>query len=305
MDGQCGGALVGVSDTIDWRCCMRLLRVFRSLGRGLVLAVSVIAASSAIPCQAQTGDQVTVLVPAYFYPSYLGSPWDDLTAAAPTIPIEAIMNPDSGPGPGVNSDYVTAVANLQAAGGKVIGYEPTGYGSSLPADILADISSYVQWYNVDGIFLDEMGNQDGTLDYVALYTAIKTQYPNLLVVGNPGEPYSEALIPAADVLVIFEGPLTTSTPDAANFAQYPNRGPYEGLPLWFENVPSTQIANIVYGVSTELQAGRTLLKALRYNAGYVFITDENLPNPYGGLPSYWNEEVEAIAIVNAALGGIN
>ncbi len=286
---------------------MSLSQVFRSLGRALVLSVSVLVMTNAVPGVARAADQVTILVPAYFYPSYLGSPWDDLTTAATTVPIEAIMNPDSGPGPASNSDYVTAVGSLQKAGGKVIGYVYTSYGARAASDILADVKSYLTWYNVDGIFLDEMGNQDGTLDYVGLYNCIKAQCANLHVVGNPGIPFTqvEAYLAAADTLNIFEGPLTTTIPDSANFAQYPDRGPYEGLPLWFEGVSSSQIGNIVYDVSKDWQAGLTLFKALRYNAGYVYITDENLPNPYAELPSYWNEEVEAIALINSLLGGLD
>jgi len=287
---------------------MRLSQVSGSLGRALVLAVSLLAATNAIPSQARADDQVTALVPAYFYPSYMGSPWDALTTAAQTIPIEAIMNPDSGPGPGPISDYQNAVNNLQAAGGKVIGYVATGYGARTLSDVLTDVQSYLTWYNVDGIFLDEMGNSDGDLDYVALYNAIKALgqplCKNLHVVGNPGIPFAqvEAYLAAADTLNIFEGPLTNSDPTQASFTLYPKRGPYTGLPLWFESVPSSQIANIVYEVPTDWQAGLTLLKALRYNAGYVYITDGVLPNPYIGLPSYWEEEVEAIGLINALLG---
>src|SRR5215472_2688384 len=45
-----------------------------------------------------------VLVPAYFYPSFLGSDWDRMDTAAGKIPLTAIMNPASGPGPSQNSD---------------------------------------------------------------------------------------------------------------------------------------------------------------------------------------------------------
>ena len=284
---------------------MSLSQGFRSLGHALALSVVFLVMTAAIPGDVRAGDQVTILVPAYFYPSYLGSPWDDLTTAASTVPVEAIMNPDSGPGTASNSDYVTAVGNFRQAGGKVIGYVSTSYGTRMLGDIQADIQAYLNWYNVDGIFLDEMGNQVGSLDYVALYNWIKGLNPNLHVVGNPGIPFTqvEAYLAAADTLNIFEGPLTTTTPDLANFVQYPNKGAYAGLPLWFEGVSSSQIANIVYDVTADWQAGLTLFKALGYNAGYVFITDENLPNPYAGLPSYWNEEVEAIALVNSLLGG--
>jgi Spherulation-specific family 4 len=250
-------------------------------------------------------DEVIALVPAYFYPSYLGSPWDDLTTAAARIPIEAIMNPDSGPGPGVNSDYVTAVQNLQAAGGKVIGYVATGYGARASGDILNDISNYVDWYGVDGIFLDEMGNSDGTLDYVALYQSIQALAAEscieLHVVGNPGEPFSEAFITAADTLVIFEGPYANSDPTGASFEAYPNEGPYTGLSPWWQCYSSSQIANIVYSEPTEGDALRSVVKALRQNAGYLYITDATLPNPYGALPTFWNDEVWLIEIINGIL----
>jgi Spherulation-specific family 4 len=250
-------------------------------------------------------DQVVALVPAYFYPSYLGSPWDDLNTAAARIPIEAIMNPDSGPGPSLNSDYVTAVENLQAAGGKVIGYVATGYGARDAQDILDDVASYVGWYGVDGIFLDEMGNEDGPLDYAGLYQSIKAFAADagiqLHVVGNPGEPFSQAYVDAADTLVIFEGPYANSDPSGASYQDFPNEGPYAGLTPWWDSGSRCQIANIVYADSTEVDVVKSMLKALRQNAGYVYITDAALPNPYGVLPSYWSDEVLFIEIINDLL----
>ena len=82
--------------------------VSRSLVRALLLAVSLVGVTSPVHA-----DNVSVLVPAYFYPTWwAGSPWDDLNAAAAKIPIEAIMNPASGPGSDVNSDYLVAVNEL-------------------------------------------------------------------------------------------------------------------------------------------------------------------------------------------------
>jgi Spherulation-specific family 4 len=261
--------------------------------------------SAPLPGTMVRADEVVALVPAYFYPSYLGSPWDDLNTAAARIPIEAIMNPDSGPGPGVNSDYVTAVQNLQAAGGKVIGYVATGYGARAAGDILSDISNYVDWYGVDGIFLDEMGNSDGALDYVGLYQSIKALAADagieLHVVGNPGEPFSEAFITAADTLVIFEGPYANSDPTGASYEAYPDQGPYAGLTPWWQSYSSSQIANIVYAEPTEVDAFKSMVKALRQNAGYIYITDAMLPNPYGVLPTYWDNEVTLIEIINDLL----
>lgn len=248
-------------------------------------------------------DDVVALVPAYFYPTWWqGSPWDDLNAAAARIPVEAIMNPASGPGTAANSDYQFAVGELQASGGKVIGYVPTGYGSRSADDILDDVLCYLEWYHVDGIFLDEMGNQLGNLDYASVYTSIKQLAARagieLHVVGNPGDPFAdvEAFIPAADVLVIFEGPYDNSDPNGASFQSYPNKGPYTGLSPWWLNYDSSQIANLVYDTSTPF---KMLASAIGYNAGYIYITNDQLPNPWDTLPSYWSQEVSLIECINS------
>ena len=39
-------------------------------------------------------------------------------------------------------------------------------------------------------------------------------------------------------------------------------------------------------------------KAKSQNAGWVFITNDKLPNPYDTLPTYWTQEVSAIAAAN-------
>jgi hypothetical protein len=43
--------------------------------------------------------------------------WGELDSAAHQISVTAILNPDSGPGPSVDPNYVAAVNNLEAAGG--------------------------------------------------------------------------------------------------------------------------------------------------------------------------------------------
>jgi hypothetical protein len=200
-----------------------------------------------------------------------------------------------------------AVGQLHAAGGKVIGYVPTGYGSRPADEILADVSDYVEWYGVDGIFLDEMGNQSGALDYAALYANIKGLAARagigLHVVGNPGEPFAdaEAFIAAADTLVLFEGPYANADPSSASFLSYPNKGPYAGLTPWWLKYDPSRIANLVYADASPCTMLGSLAKAIGYHAGYLYFTDDQLPNPWDTLPSYWEEEVTLIEIVNGAL----
>ncbi|WZP00178.1 spherulation-specific family 4 protein [Isosphaeraceae bacterium EP7] len=282
---------------------MRRPHLASLLARRLTLVLAIVSASPMFVAPAQAGE-ITALVPAYFYPTWwVGSAWDDLNVAAARIPIEAIMNPASGPGSGSNSDYQYAVGSLQAAGGKVIGYVATGYGSRTAEEVLADVVSYLDWYDVDGIFVDEMGNQLGGLDYAALYFSIKALGVDLHVVGNPGTPFAPAntLVTAVDTLVIYEGPLQNADPNGASFRMYPNRGPYTGLPQWFTAYDSSKIANLVYDVSTPLKMIATLLKALETNAAYVFITNDVLVNPWDTLPPYWKHEVDAIEFLNCVL----
>jgi hypothetical protein len=246
---------------------------------------------------------VTALVPAYFYPAPGGSPWDQLDAAAGTIPIEAIMNPASGPGASVNPDYTRAVGSLQAAGGKVIGYVPTTFGSRPIALVESDIGFYVSNYHVNGIFLDQMGAGPGAHAYYGqIYSYIKGLSPGLHVVANPGIPFPpvDGFVDVADTLTVFEGPLRNADPSGASFEAFPDAGPYQGLPLWFRNVPGGKIDNIVFDVPTVADMFAALDKAISNNAGYVYLTNDTLPNPYDTLPPFWDQEVAAIRANNTS-----
>ena len=75
----------------------------------------------------QVSGRLGLLVPAYIYP-VAGGAWDQLAAVASTVPLIAIVNPNSGPGTASDPNYVSAINNVRAAGGGVIGYVPTDYG---------------------------------------------------------------------------------------------------------------------------------------------------------------------------------
>jgi hypothetical protein len=51
-------------------------------------------------------------------------------------------------------------------------------------------------------------------------------------------------------------------------------------------------------ISRPLEMLGSLIKAVVYNAGYVYLTDGQLTNPYGALPSYWDLEVDLIELLN-------
>ena len=184
-----------------------------------------------------------IIVPAYFYPDTPTSAWDKMTAlTGKGVGITAIVNPASGPNTTDNPDYDRAIKAFRAAGGKVVGYVPSGYtGSSVSADstcrpakggatyVASDIVNcakyYQQFYDLDGIFVDEFGAPASGAPlkqviayYQTIYNGLKAINSNWTVFGNPGTQIEEALLRrankgGADVLITFED-------KAGHFPQY-------------------------------------------------------------------------------------
>ena len=51
--------------------------------------------------------------------------------------------------------------------------------------------------------------------------------------------------------------------------------------------------------TTDMQAAVT--KGKKSNAGYMYITDDEMPNPYDTLPTYYQQEVAALAATATGL----
>jgi hypothetical protein len=266
----------------------------RSLFLSLALAGAVILQLPTL-CIAGT---VGTIVPAYFYPGTggpggVGDGWAAMAAAAANIPLTAILNPDSGPLPGpADPNYVNAMTNLENASGHVVAYVYTGNGSTPLATVESEVSTYISQYGslIDGFFLDGMLVTPSTLAYYqSLNSYIDGLDPSYTVIGNPGQPNLNGVSPAqylstGDIFNIFEGPIT----GASGFNNYP------GGVNWFESYPSDLFSNIIYDVPDSALPG-DLSDADQLNAGYVYITDQTVANPYSQLPSYWDQEVSAIA----------
>lgn len=245
-------------------------------------------------CVTLHANATEILVPAYFYPS--SDPnlsfWDEMTSSLNQgVGITAIMNPNSGPSNAVNSDYTAAVNSFRSAGGKVIGYVSTQHGARDANAVLADVNSYKSFYNIDGIFLDEMHNIPDTLSYYqSLRSGISSINASYTVFGNAGTSTLEAYTSTADVLVTFENQTGYNTyiPDA-----------------WTANYSANRFAHLLYNVRTVADMQTNLALAASRNVGYIYITNDNNfnnlgvkdNNPWDTLPSYWNAEVAAVSAV--------
>jgi hypothetical protein len=232
-----------------------------------------------------------------------------MTSAAGQIPITAIFNPDSGPLPGpADPNYITAITNLEKAGGHVVAYIPSNFGSTPVVTIESDITTYLNQYGslINGFFIDQMNINSTTLSYYqSIDSYIKGLNSSYTVFGNPGSPslngvLSQDFLSTADNLTIFEGPNTAPSPGAAGFDAYPY-----GL-NWFQSYPGDRFSNIVYDVPADSgnpsQSSAMLAdlsKAVQLNAGYVYFTDQSGGNPYDQLPSYWDQEVSAIQSIQS------
>lgn len=263
-----------------------------------------VVAALALAAAAPLASAIEIVVPAYFYPSWMPSlnEWHQLSwAAQQGVKVTAIMNPGNGPGTASNSDYVAAVNELHAAGGKVIGYAYTCYGvnhctpevppTRSTADVLADAQKYANWYGVDGVFLDEMASSTGVLPfYQAVSSSLRSSHPAWEIVGNPGTVPAAGYTAVANTLMSFEG----------SFSDFVNGSFLSGL----SNAAST--AAIVYGVATVAQMQQVMGLAQSHGLGAIYVTDGTLEsgNPYLHLPSYWAAEVAAAAVPEPASTGL-
>ncbi|KQV47391.1 hypothetical protein ASC95_24830 [Pelomonas sp. Root1217] len=257
-------------------------------------------ATVALGSAAPFASAIEIIVPAYFYPSWMPSQneWHQLSwAAQQGVQVTAIMNPGNGPGTASNSDYVASVNEFRAAGGKVIGYVYTCYGvnhctSEVPptrstGEVLADAQKYAGWYGVDGVFLDEMATQSSALPfYQTVSNGLRAAHPDWQIVGNPGVTPTAGYTVLANTLMSFEG----------SYTDFIGGSFLSGL----TNAAST--GAIVHSVATVAQMQQVMGLARQYGLGAIYVTDGTMAsgNPYLHLPSYWAAEVAAAAVPEPA-----
>ena len=277
---------------------MNVLRIVRLATAGLVIPGSMLAgtmflaptasgASAPTPPASITAvtTALNVMVPAYFGPP--SSYWTTLNTEAAVIPnrLVAIANPNSGPGTAFQQSYGDAITALQAQTGRVVGYVATGYAAKSLATVETEIDSWYSWYpTINGIFFDEVANATGQEAYYqSLYNYVKTKNAAGLVVDNPGSTTQESYLyynaaRVADVICTFESASGFSTWSQASWTATYDRSNFYELP--FNTSLSTYKAAVDH--------------AYQQNAGWIYVTNDKLPNPWDTLPSYFVDEVNYI-----------
>ena len=217
----------------------------------------------------------SVAIPAYFYPSAGSSPWTTAAAAEPGVGI-MVANVDSGPGTSADPNYATAIAQARAAGSAVYGYVYTNYGANSLASVEANISLWKSLYGVTNIFIDEASINTSTLQYYEALSSYVHQTPGALTILNFGTMPPESFMSAGDIMLTFEG--SYSTYESTTF------------PSWVTGYAADRFYNIVYDVPNQTSMTQVLGQAENYNVGYIYVTNETLPNPYDSVPPYLSSE---------------
>jgi hypothetical protein len=213
-------------------------------------------------------------LPAYSYPGTPGSFWGALNGVAPGSIF--ILNLNSGPGASSDPQYVTAVNQARQAGVQIYGYVRTNYASVPEATVISEVDTYRNWYNIQGIFLDEASFQAQNYNY---YRSLLTQLRQrgLRVAMNPGiSDFDSRFMGIADEVVTFEGTYQ-------NYLQ-------AQFPRWTTQFPARKFWHLIHGVPDAPAMQRIVKLAQERQAGVVYATDDLMPNPWDVLPSFWQAE---------------
>src|SRR5574338_1008562 len=247
-----------------------MIKISQKIILGIVASIMFIVPMLGIP-HALAASTTGIMIPLYSYPT--STTWNNVIAAKnahPSVPFVVIINPNSGPGTSQNQAFVTGIQKLKDAGIIVLGYIPTKYAVRSSATVMHDIDLYKSWYAVDGVKFDEMTNTVGYETYYSNLSDYAKSIGLAMTVGNPGADVPPSYIGIVDNLTIFEnGFLPTLS--------------YLGG--WHTNYDKSNFSSESYAIPT---LDQTYVSSASQYLGYIYLTDDNLPNPWDTTSSYLN-----------------
>ncbi|MGI0019832.1 MAG: spherulation-specific family 4 protein [Nitrososphaera sp.] len=244
-------------------------------------------APAPVPDIAKLIPKTGIYVALYMYPSSTGAvSWQkviDEKVKHPAVPFVVTFNPSSGPGSAKDSNIANWVAKLQSAGVIAIGYTYDNYGTRSLSALKADADKYKNWYNADGLFIDEFTNKAGNEQHYRDITAyVKGPLGMKMTMGNPGTDVPKSFIGTVDVINITEG----RGYNPISWLQYCILCTTSG---WHTEVDKRNFAYMRYDIPSLDTAWQQ--ESMKY-VGLVLITDGNDSNGrWFKLPPYFSQEV--------------
>ena len=225
---------------------------------------------------AQDAARTGVYFPLFAPPGPL---WDNMLTyrqAHPALPWVAIVDPHHGPGAQYDATYARNIEKLQAANVTVLGYVSTLWAGKPAGPVMEDIKKYKDWYDVDGIMLDEMISDPGFEGLYSSYTSYAKSLGMGQVIGNVGTNISPSYVDTVDSISTVEG-------DRAP--------PLSWLQGWQLNYDRSNFLYITYSQSwTDPQY---IAESTKY-VGSLYMTDDTMPFPYDDFPAYFDEIVAVL-----------
>ncbi|MCU1458205.1 MAG: Energy-coupling factor transporter ATP-binding protein EcfA2 [Actinomycetia bacterium] len=186
----------------------------------------------------------------------------------------AVLNPASGPGISPDAGYRAAITQLGRRSVAIVGYVDTDYGLRPAAQVLVDVARWDSWYGVDSIFFDRTPTStDAYATYERYVRAVHGNGGRALL--NPGTYPARSYLRLADVTVTFEG----------TYAAYRRARP----PKWANTLDPARSWHLVYATPAA-DLGAALATARARRAGFVYVTDDELPDPWNTIAGYWTDE---------------
>lgn len=216
-----------------------------------------------------------IIIPAYFYDETL---WQKIINTKYSLNYFVIANVQDGPGKILDKNYKNWISLTNKSNKKVLGYVYTSYTKRDINLVKKDIERWIKFYpEIKGFFIDEVSDskRESELNYYSeIYKFIKNLNKNFYVILNPGNSdINLDLIKISDSTVIFE-------------SDYKEFNKFE-IPFWIKSYNPNKFVSIIYNVPKKdvLSVYEFLKKS---GIGIIYITDDNLPNPYDTLPSYYD-----------------
>ena len=209
-----------------------------------------------------------MVIPAYFYDENLSQK----VTKANLDDMIVIVNPNNGPGDKNDSYYTNFITNLVNAHKIPIGYVYTKYSNRNLDEVENDIDKWIKLYpKIKGFFIDEVSSNKDDLTYYKTLSDYIHQKGDYYIELNPGTMPDKGYFDISDSVVVYEDRVKYYDYNVCK--DYPDKS-----------------AVIIYG------ANRNDMKNIIKNSNckYYYITDDNLPNPYDSLPSYFDEEINEL-----------
>ena len=221
----------------------------RIIAAAMIVAAALFTAALVPAGKAFADDNNGLIVPMYGW----DAGWSEIIDAKKEnggTEIIAVINPSNGAGGGKDSHWANVADDLQDAGIKVVGYISTAYAGRDGGDIKNEIDRYYDWYDLDGVFLDEVSPSANDY-YEDIGGHAESPDGNQEVILNPGAPVPESYGDIADIIVAYE-----------NF----------GIPSSVESngIEEGKLAALPYG----LEPSEGEFKQLTDSVGYLYVSPE-------------------------------